>query len=67
VGLDSHRLADSFVEAGRLALGASAADRAAARARALRFERAAQVAPAVDELVELVRRDEPASPIGAHR
>lgn len=55
VGLDPHRLAGSFVEAGRLALKATDADRAAARDLARRFARPAVLAPAVRRLTELVR------------
>ncbi|WP_431875827.1 glycosyl transferase [Micromonospora marina] len=55
VGLDPHRLAGSFVEAGRLALKATDADRAAARELARRFARPAVLAPAVRRLTELVR------------
>jgi glycosyltransferase involved in cell wall biosynthesis len=67
VGLDPHRLADSFIEGARLALTASADDRAAARAAARRFDRAAQVAPAVDELVELAHQGEPVAVGGVQR
>ncbi|MCZ7424627.1 glycosyl transferase [Micromonospora sp. WMMA1949] len=55
VGLDPHRLAGSFVEAGRLALKATDADRAAARELARRYARPAVLAPAVRRLTELVR------------
>lgn len=56
VGLDLERLAASFTKAARLALDASAADRAAARAHAHRFARGAQLAPAVAEAAELALR-----------
>ncbi|MEU1397986.1 glycosyl transferase [Micromonospora zamorensis] len=55
VGLDPHRLADSFSEAARMALKATDEDRAAARLLARRFARPAVLAPAVRHLTELVR------------
>lgn len=55
VGLEPHRLAHSFTEAGRLAVKATDADRAAARELARRFARPAVIAPAVRHLTELVR------------
>ncbi|WP_200210565.1 glycosyltransferase [Micromonospora coerulea] len=55
VGLDPHRLANSFAEAARMAVKATDADRAAARELARRFARPAVLAPAVRHLAELVR------------
>jgi glycosyltransferase involved in cell wall biosynthesis len=55
VGLDPQRLADRFVAAARLALTATDEERALARALAHQFERGAQIAPAVAELVQTVR------------
>ncbi|MEU2612023.1 glycosyltransferase [Micromonospora sp. NPDC007271] len=55
VGLDPHRLADTFSEAARMAVKATDADRAAARELARRFARPAVLAPAVRHLTELVR------------
>jgi glycosyltransferase involved in cell wall biosynthesis len=57
VGLDPDRLAVSFAEAARLAVKATDADRAEARARALPFERTAAVAPAIREVTELARAE----------
>lgn len=53
-GLDPARLADAFVAAARLAVGASAADRAAARAYASQFARGPLMEPAVRAVTELV-------------
>ncbi|WP_239311557.1 glycosyltransferase [Plantactinospora mayteni] len=53
VGLDVERLATAFSEAARLALDATDADRAAARAHAERFARGALLAPAVTEAARL--------------
>ncbi|MFC0031596.1 glycosyl transferase [Micromonospora chaiyaphumensis] len=55
VGLDPHRLANSFSEAARMALKATDADRTAARRLARRFARPAVLGPAVRHLTELVR------------
>ncbi|WP_091561463.1 glycosyltransferase [Micromonospora pattaloongensis] len=55
VGLEPQRLALSFIEAGRMAVKATEADRAEARTLARRFARPAVLAPAVRHLAELVR------------
>ncbi|GLY21577.1 glycosyltransferase [Micromonospora sp. NBRC 101691] len=52
VGLAPRRLAASFTEAARLAVKATDADRAEARANARRYARGAQLAPAVAEAIE---------------
>lgn len=62
VGLDPKRLAASFIEAARLAVEASDADRAAAREHAQRFARGAQLAPAVAEATRLARSAPTGSP-----
>lgn len=49
-GLESGDIADAFVEAAEMALSASLAQREAARSYAERFERYAQIQPAVDRL-----------------
>ena len=54
-GMDVDDLADAFVEAARMATDATADERAAARAHAERFTRAALLAPAVRRLSDAVR------------
>jgi len=65
VGLDPHRLANSFSEAARMAVKATDADRAAARELARRFARPAVLAPAVRHLTELVRPATVSAPAAA--
>jgi glycosyltransferase involved in cell wall biosynthesis len=55
VGFDAELLAGSFRTAARLALTATAADRAAARAAAARYTRAAQLEPAIQHVTSIVR------------
>jgi glycosyltransferase involved in cell wall biosynthesis len=55
VGFDADLLAGSFRRAARLALHATAADRAAARAGAARYARAAQLEPAIRHVTSIVR------------
>lgn len=57
VGLAPRRLADSFQEAARLAVGGTERNRDEARAFARQFTRGAQLAPAVRYLAELVGAD----------
>ncbi|WIM95941.1 glycosyl transferase [Actinoplanes oblitus] len=54
-GPDADRLAESFKTAAKLALTATPGQRAATRAAAARFARAAQLAPAVRRVTEAVR------------
>ncbi|MEV6654310.1 glycosyl transferase [Streptomyces sp. NPDC051219] len=53
-GLDEERLADAFCEAARMAAEGTEEDRAAARAHAARFTRAALMVPAIRELADAV-------------
>lgn len=55
VGLEPERLAAAFRDAARIALTATDADRAKARASAEQFARGAQLAPAVRHVTGLVR------------
>ncbi|MEU1688708.1 glycosyltransferase [Micromonospora sp. NPDC005707] len=61
VGLEPVRLAESFREAGKLAVGATEADRAAARAHAHRYTRGAQLRPAVRAATELAAAPNPST------
>jgi glycosyltransferase involved in cell wall biosynthesis len=55
VGLEPDRLAAAFVEAGRMAVDVTDAERDAARAHAQQFARDAQLIPPVRRLTELIR------------
>ncbi|WP_422770264.1 glycosyl transferase [Plantactinospora sp. WMMC1484] len=57
VGLAPRQLANSFLEAARLAVDSTEQDREAARAFAARFTRSGQLVPAVRHLADLVRPD----------
>jgi len=54
-GLDVGQLADAFVEAAHMATEATSAERAAARAHAMRFTRAELLIPSVRRLSEAIR------------
>jgi hypothetical protein len=56
VGFDPELLTESFRKAARLAREATAEDRAAVRAAARRYARAAQLEPAVQNVTAIVRK-----------